>query len=200
MPIRSPRGRAAAYRSVWSWPLRSPVRLAASAFVVFALVIGVSLVVGVLRPASSPGADPLSSGSATTSGTARPPTSAATPTPTALPPVAPLTPTTLPLAQAPVAALDVARSWAIAWSNHPDGTTNEQWLAGLRPYTTDEYLPTLSGVDPANIPASRVTGAATATKVSPASVTADVPTDSLTLAITLVDTTAGWRVAGYERA
>ncbi|GAA1879539.1 hypothetical protein GCM10009836_71140 [Pseudonocardia ailaonensis] len=194
MPIRSPRGRAAAYRAVWGWPLRSPARLAVTAVVVLALVIGVSLVIGATRPDPGPGI----LGAQPTTGAA-PTRAPSTPAPTALPPVAPLTPTTLPVNQAPASALQMAQNWTAAWANHPAGMTNAQWLAGLRPYTTDEYLPTLSNVDPANIPATRITGPATATKVSPASVTADVPTDVVTLKVTLVDTAAGWRVSGYDR-
>ncbi|MCE3555171.1 hypothetical protein LWC33_27430 [Pseudonocardia sp. RS11V-5] len=196
MPIRSPRGRAAAYRAVWSWPLRTPLRLAGTVVVVLALAVLVSFVVGALRPPpQSPAAQEPGATTATTG--ARAP---ASPTPTALPPVAPLAPTTLPLSAAPAQALQVAQDWATAWATHPAGTTNQQWVAALAPYTTPEYVGTLSGVDPANIPATRVTGAATATQVSPASVVADVPTDAVTLQVTVVDTEAGWRVSGYDRA
>ncbi|GAA4713856.1 hypothetical protein GCM10023215_66130 [Pseudonocardia yuanmonensis] len=196
MPIRSPRGRAAAYRALWAWPLRTPLRLAVTVVVVLGLAVLVSLAAGALRP---PAQDPAPgrSGAATTTTGAR---ASASPTPTALPPVAALTPTTLPLSAAPPEALQVAQNWATAWATHPEGTTNQQWVASLVPYTTPEYVGTLTGVDPANIPATRVTGAAQATQVSPASVTVDVPTDALTLQVTVVDTEAGWRVAGYDRA
>ncbi|MCE0768723.1 hypothetical protein LWC35_38385 [Pseudonocardia kujensis] len=195
MPIRSPRGRAAAYRAVWAWPLRTPLRLGVTVLVVLALAVLVSLAVGALRPpAQAPAAQ--RSGTTTTTGVRAP----ASPTPTALPPVAALTPTTLPLSAAPAEALQVAQNWAAAWATHPAGTTNQQWVDGLIPYTTPEYVGTLTGVDPANIPATRVTGSATATQVSPASVVADVPTDALTLQVTVVDTEAGWRVSGYDRA
>lgn len=196
MPIRSPRGRAAAYRAVWSWPLRTPLRLAVTVLVVLALAVLVSMAVGALRP---PTQAPVVNkpGAPTTTTGARAP---ASPTPTALPPVAALTPTTLPLSAAPAEALQVAQNWATAWATHPAGTTNQQWVDSLVPYTTPEYVGTLTGVDPANIPATRVTGSATATQVSPASVVVDVPTDALTLQVTVVDTEAGWRVSGYDRA
>jgi len=90
VPIRSPRGRAAAYRAVWSWPLRSPLRFAATAVVVIAVVVLVSFVLGGRQTPSSPTAQ---NGTVPTTGV-RSPSSLA---PTALPPVAPLTPTTLPL-------------------------------------------------------------------------------------------------------
>jgi hypothetical protein len=192
VPIRSPRGRAAAYRAVWSWPLGSPLRLAVTAVVVVGLVVLVSFAVGGRESSGTGGI-----ASPTTTTVTRGPSSAG---PTALPPVAPLTPTTLPLSAAPPDALQVAANWAAAWVNHPDGVTNEVWVNGLAPFTTSEYVGTLAGVDPANIPAGQVTGPARATEVSPRSVDVDVPTDAVTLAITVVQTEAGWRVAGYDQA
>ncbi len=204
MPIRTTRGRAAAYRSLWQWPLRSPARLAVTA----AVIVAVAALVGV--GASAAGGDrPGSAGPAAPStprgvpqsysyGTVAPSAGQA---PTALPSVPELAPTTLPLSQAPPAALDVAGRWAAAWVRPPDGTPVATWLNGLRPTTTDEYLGVLGAVDPANIPATRVTGAPRAVRVSPRSVRADVPTDALTLVVTVVDTdSGGWKVSGYDRA
>jgi hypothetical protein len=112
-----------------------------------------------------------------------------------------LEPTTLPLSRAPAAALAVAARWSAAWVRPPAGTTVQQWLDGLRSTTTDEYLGVLSGVDPVNIPATRVTGEPRAVRVAPRSVQVQVPTDALTLLVLVVDTDSeGWRVAGYDRA
>ena len=134
---------------------------------------------------------------------AKPTSSAATPVappePVLLPPVPELEPTTLPVSAAPAAALQVASRWARAWVRPPDGTTAPKWLDGLRSTTTDEYLGVLSGVDPGNIPATKVTGAAKAVSVAPRSLRVQVPTDALTLVITVVDTDTGWRVSGYDR-
>jgi hypothetical protein len=192
VPIRSPRGRAAAYRAIWSWPLSSPLRLAVTAVVVVALVVAVSFALG--GRASSSG-DPAAAPAPTT--LTRAPSSAA---PTALPPVSALTPTTLPLSSAPPEALQVAANWAAAWVNHPAGVTNQVWVNGLTPFTTSEYVGTLAGVDPANIPSTQVTGPARATEVSPRTVDVTVPTDAVALAITVVQTESGWRVAGYDQA
>ena len=123
----------------------------------------------------------------------------APPEPVLLPPVPELEPTTLPVSAAPAAALQVASRWARAWLRPPDGTTAARWLDGLRSTTTDEYLGVLAGVDPANIPATKVTGAAEAVSVAPRSLRVQVPTDALTLVITVVDTDTGWRVSGYDR-
>lgn len=197
MPIRSPRGRAAAYRALWQWPLRSPTRLAVTAVVVIGLAVGASVAVGLfgggsgslLRSDATPGAAAPSR-----------PAPVAGSAPTALPPVPELRPQTLPLSQAPAAALQVASRWSAAWLRPRADLTTEQWLAGLAPYTSEEYLGVLAAVDPANIPATRVTGQARPVRVAPRSLQVEVPTDALTLLVLVVDTEDGWRVTGYERA
>ena len=190
MPIRSPHGRSAAYRALWQWPLRSPARLVLTAIGVVAVVVAATIGIGAANGPVSlrGGAQPTPSAAAV-----------APPEPVLLPPVPELEPTTLPVSAAPAAALQVASRWARAWVRPPDGTTAARWLDGLRSTTTDEYLGVLAGVDPANIPATKVTGAAKAVSVSPRSLRVQVPTDTLTLVITVVDTDSGWRVSGYDR-
>ena len=190
MPIRSPHGRSAAYRALWQWPLRSPARLVLTAIGVVALVVAATIGIGATNGSVSlpVGAQPTPSAAAV-----------APPEPVLLPPVPELEPTTLPVSAAPAAALQVASRWARAWVRPPDGTTAARWLDGLRATTTDEYLGVLAGVDPGNIPATKVTGAAKAVSVSPRSLRVQVPTDTLTLVITVVDTDSGWRVSGYDR-
>jgi hypothetical protein len=191
MPIRSPHGRSAAYRALWQWPLRSPARLALTAIGVLALLVAATIGIGMTN-----GSVGLPVGARPTSSAATP---VASPEPVLLPPVPELEPTTLPVSAAPAAALQVASRWARAWVRPPEGTTAAKWLDGLRSTTTDEYLGVLSGVDPGNIPATKVTGAAKAVSVAPRSLRVQVPTDALTLVITLVDTDTGWRVSGYDR-
>ncbi|ANY06860.1 hypothetical protein [Pseudonocardia sp. HH130630-07] len=198
MPIRSPRGRAAAYRAVWQWPLRSPVRLAFSVVVLAGLVFGLVFLGGQLGAGTSGGGS-SAGGQQDERRDAAGSGISATPTPTMLPPVTPLTPDTLPVDQAPPQALEAARVWASSWVNHPEGMTPQQWIAGLRPHTTDEFLGVLAGVDPANVPAARVTGPAVAVRVAPKSVEAEVPTDTLRLSVLVVSTEAGWKVSRYDR-
>jgi hypothetical protein len=197
VPIRSPRGRSAAYRALWQWPLRSPARLGFTAVLVLAAAVGAVAFLGALRlPAGSSVAD----GPAATS---TPPglggRTAPSATPTVLPPVPDLVPSSLPVSAAPQAALSVAARWSAAWVNHRPGITGEQWVAGLRPFTSDEYLGVLVGVDPANIPATRITGEPRAVRVAARSVQVQVPTDALTLTVLVVSTDDGWRVAGYDK-
>lgn len=203
MPIRSSRGRAAAYRSIWQWPLRSPARLVLTAVVALAVVSAVSYGLGAVRGAAGPPGPAASAPTAAalpSSGPAPYPSASDQAEPTELPPVAELSPTTLPLSAAPAEALAVVARWSAAWVRPPAGTTAAQWLDGLRPFTTDEYLGVLSGVDPGNVPSVRVTGEPRAVRVAPRSVRVQVPTDALTLLVTVVETDDGsWRVAGYDR-
>lgn len=193
MPIRTRRGRAAAYRALWEWPLHSPARLFLVVVVAIAIVAGVSYLGGSV---GTPGAG---------SGRALGPAPSASPgTATAAPgqpTVTELRPQSLPLSAAPPVALAVAERWTQAWATHPPGTTPAQWSAGLAPYTTDEYLAVLASVDPANVPGSRVTGPPQAVDVRPEAVRVQVPTDAVRLELLLVQVGPGdWRVSGYDRA
>lgn len=198
MPIRTPRGRSAAYRALWQWPLRSPARLGLTAVLLLAVVVGAVAGIGAVTGRSVGTA--VASGGATLTPQPVPAGRPATPVaPTVLPPVPPLTPSTLPPSAAPDPALSVAARWAAAWVDHPQGVSAQKWVDGLRPFTTDEYLGVLVGVDPANIPATRVTGEPRATKVASRSVQVTVPTNALILDVLVVLTDEGWRVAGYDR-
>ncbi|HVV10787.1 hypothetical protein [Amycolatopsis sp.] len=198
MPIRTNRGRAAVYRRLWGFPLRSPRHLVGTGIVVAALIIAIGIVVPqVLGPGQ--GSSPTPAGLPPESSSAQ--VGAATPAPT----TAMSTRLTAPLAQPTSAAPDpdavnVAKQWAAAWVNHPAGITNAQWLDGLRPYTTDEFLPQMSTVDPSNIPASRLTGDPQVTTSFTSSVQVVVPTDGPKLSITVSRTGAGWRVSEYDQA
>lgn len=202
MPIRTPRGRSAAYRGLWQWPLRSPGRLALTVVLVFAVAVGVSVGLGLLTASGGGGGGlftPSGSSAGPTTAPARP-APGATPTgsgPSAAPSSAP---SPLPLTEAPPEAMDAAERWAKAWVRPDEDTSDREWLDGLRPLTTEAYLGVLGGVDPQNIPASRVTGEPEPVRVADRSVQVEVPTDALTLRVLVVDTETGWRVAGYDRA
>jgi hypothetical protein len=202
VPIRTNRGRAAVYRRLWGWPLRSPRHLAT--VVLFLLAIGMFL--GYILPkiiggssAAAPAPGPSTSAVPTATSTAPPsqgatgivpPPSSTSVTQTRQSPSENKTP-----ARAEPAALDTATRWAKAFVNH-DNVTAAQWLDGLRPYTTDEYLATnLAKIDPKAVPQNRVTGDPASTPDSyTSSVTVDVPTDSKKLRLTLIRTATGWRV------
>ncbi|MTD58118.1 hypothetical protein [Amycolatopsis pithecellobii] len=197
MPIRTNRGRAAVYRRLWGFPLRSPRHLAGTAIGVAILIIAIGILVPqLLGPRQDNSVTPARIPDPASSAAARPPAGSSVPVSTRL--TAPLAQPTSALPSAD--ALNIAKLWALAWVNHPAGITNAQWLDGLRPYTTDEFLPQMSTVDPANIPASQVTGEPAAAQSYTSSVLVVVPTNGPKLSITVAQTTAGWRVAQYDQA
>ena len=206
MPIRTNRGRAAVYRRLWGWPMRSPRHLTIVACVVAVLVIAIGIIVPQVtgsndRPSGaaaettgSSSTKPGLPGGTTTTPGATGGTTSSLPTRITSPPETPKSAAPKP------AALDTADSWAKAWVNHPDGTTNQQWLDGLRPFTVEEYLNTeMATVEPANIVATKVTGEPQAVESYTSSVKVKLPTDDGDLLITVIQTPDGWRVNYYEQ-
>lgn len=205
MPIRTNRGRAAVYRRLWGWPLRSPRHL----MMTLIGVILVAIAIAILTAQAASSGHHQAAGSASSSVVITPAVPTTSPlgssgdasgTPASSTPSAtrlaspPETPQAAPPAAAAVAVID---SWGKAWVNHPVGMTNAQWLAQLKPYTTDEFLPQMSTVDVANIDATQVTGQPQVTKSFTSSVEAMLPTNAGNLDITAIETPTGWLVAAY---
>ncbi|MBW4719367.1 hypothetical protein [Saccharothrix obliqua] len=201
MPIRTNRGRAAVYRRLWGWPLRSPRHLIATIVGVIALVATTSIVVenavgprsggntagGVLTtsPSGAPGGNQV--GVLPSAGTTSPlPTKA--PSPTAAAPSAPVSPD----------AQLAAEGWVDAWLDHPAGTTNAKWLEGLQRWTSDELLPTLKSVDPANVP-SEIKSKVKAVRSTTDSVDFEADLETGKLVLTVARLPEGWRVHKYSR-
>jgi hypothetical protein len=199
MPIRTNRGRAAVYRRLWGWPLRSPRHLMGT--LVFLAILVTALGIVLPKVVGKPQAKASPTTGTTTSVTATTPPGAAAPVPTSNLPTRLSAPLATPTTAAPNGdAVRVAKEWAAAWVDHPAGITSEQWLAKLKPFTTEEYLPVMGSVDPANIPATKVTGEPVVGTSYTSSVQLTIPTDGPKLAITVVNTNAGWRVADYDQA
>ncbi|UOZ10120.1 hypothetical protein [Amycolatopsis sp. WQ 127309] len=200
MPIRTNRGRAAVYRRLWGFPLRSPRHLIGTLVFLAILVTVLGIVVPKVMGKQPAKASPLAPGTTTTSVTATQPGVAAS-VPTSNLPTRLSQPLVTPTTAAPNGdAVRVAKEWAAAWVNHPAGITSAQWLEQLKPFTTEEYLPVMSSVDPANVPATKVTGEPTVGTSYTSSVQLTIPTDGPKLSITVVSTNAGWRVADYDQA
>jgi hypothetical protein len=204
MPIRTNRGRAVVYRRLWAWPLRSPRHLAMAAVILAALIIAV----GILMPGGSNSGSDRGAG-VQTSQTPAPATrttsgsgGASAAPPPSVSSIAQRTVTTTPPVSAPPAqeALNVGTAWARAWVDHPAGITSEQWVAKLAPMTTEEFIPQLRTVDPANIPSTTVTGTAKPTSSTASAVELDIATDAVMLHLTVIATPAGWRVSAYDRS
>ncbi|WP_103353310.1 hypothetical protein [Amycolatopsis sp. CA-128772] len=199
MPIRTNRGRTAVYRRLWGWPLRSPRHLTGTLVFLAILVTALGIVLPKVVGKPQAKAAPATSGPTTSQTTTQP--GIAAPVPTSNLPTRLATPLATPTPTTPNGdAIRIAKQWAAAWVNHPAGMTSEQWLAQLKPFTTDEYLPVMSTVDPSNIPATKVTGEPVVGTSYPSSVQLTIPTDGPKLAITVVSTNAGWRVADYDQA
>lgn len=202
MPIRTNRGRAAVYRKLWGWPLRSPKHLAIAAFVAAVLITAAGIVIPRLSGAQTP----TSAGTTTTSGPTSetyvfgsrtvvlPPGAGGTASATETRVEPTLTPSSAPAAPE---ALRVAGEWAKAWTTHPDGMTPEAWRAQLRPFTDEESMVKLDSVDPRNIPASAVTGEPRVVVSYLKSVVVEVPTDRVLLRLTVIETDQGWKVSEY---
>jgi hypothetical protein len=205
MPIRTNRGRAAVYRRLWGWPMRSPRHLTIVAFVVAGLVLAAGIVIPQLTGSDdkTPGAAAeTSSSTRTTPGgtTTSLPGGGSGSTATSTLPTRITTLTETPKSAKPApAALDVADSWGRAWVNHPAGITNEKWLEALRPFTTEEQLTEMATVEPGNIGATKVTGEPESVESFTSSVKVKLPTDDGDLLITVIDTPDGWRVTYYEQ-
>ncbi|GAA4613954.1 hypothetical protein [Saccharopolyspora hordei] len=190
MPIRTHRGRAAVYRRLWGWPLRSPKHLAAAAVV----LAGVATLIGFLLPEPPPRQD-----LAEPATTSEPPAhSAVVPTRTPAPPTISVPAEPPPQTAPDPAGLAVVEEWGKAWVDHPVGVDQQQWLAKLRPVTTDEFLTEMASVDPANA-GNVITGAATAISATEGAMVVRLPTDIGVLQVTVVRTEAGWRVAQYDK-
>ncbi|MGH3898448.1 MAG: hypothetical protein ACRDTA_09365 [Pseudonocardiaceae bacterium] len=194
MPIRTHRGRAAVYRTFWGWPLRSPVHLTVTVTALVAIAVAVGLVLPDSRGSSPVRAAPSSSPRATP----LPPAPHLGGVPGAVATGHPPAPSFR--APAPAAALTVARSWVQAFVTVPKGISSARWVEQLRPYTTDELVPELRSVDPANVPAAKIIGEPRTVSSSARSAEVDVPTTVVMVRLLLVATPEGWRVAGYQRA
>ncbi len=188
MPIRTHRGRAAVYRTIWGWPLRSPWHLVAVMVVLVAVGAGVAAALpGDGGTRSTAAAEPSSTDR---SNPFDPASRSATPGAS-----------TNPFeSQATEQARSVADTWVRAYLTTPEGMTSARWVEQLRPHTVAGLLPELRTVNPANVPDARLTGPPRTISVTDTTAEFDVPTSAVVLRLTLAATAEGWRVSGYERA
>ena len=198
MGVRRRRGAAAStYAPYLQAALRSPLRAVVFVVVVVALVIGIGALLGNSGGSSSnvPSAQPP--------GTAAPAT-AAPETGTAPPSVSPTPPLLTPRqASAPAPAATAASptataaAWTRAWLDH---RAPQQWIDGLQPFTTPEYLGLLGTVDIRQLPAGTVTGPPAVVAQGTGSATISVPTSAVRLQLSLVQSDDGWRISDADQA
>ncbi|HET7658832.1 MAG TPA: hypothetical protein VFK66_00480 [Oryzihumus sp.] len=96
------------------------------------------------------------------------------------------------------AATRVAASFVRAWANPEldQGT----WLHGIQPFLAPSLAKALSSTDPAQVPASAVTGEPRLVRVTATSSVINVPTDGGPVAVTLRGSAGRWKVTDIEPA
>ena len=198
MPIRTNRGRAAVYRRLWGWPLRSPRHLAASIimFVVVVVALGIIIPKVLDRQPSSPSSVGQSSTSPQGTQVGQLPSSGAS-LPTKQPPPSASASAAPPAADAQL----VAELWAENWIKPPPDNDVNKWLAQLRPYTTEEFLAQMATIDPKNVP-DKLTPGVRAVRSTVSSADFEVTTDLGKVVITLIKISPSneWRVNSYTKA
>ncbi|TPG14038.1 hypothetical protein [Pedococcus bigeumensis] len=85
----------------------------------------------------------------------------------------------------------VATAFVTAWSTTTHGET--PWLTGMKPWGTPSLISSLTGTDPAQVPATRVTGDAALKSIKSATATVSVPTDGGRIAVDLVNQSGTWK-------
>jgi hypothetical protein len=96
------------------------------------------------------------------------------------------------------AALTSAMAFATAWLDRT--RSPEQWLAGLRPYATEDLIDRLTGVDPLSVPSNVVLGTPTIRGRSAAYAEVLIPIGTGdTLVLSVVNLDGRWVVATLDQ-
>lgn len=181
MPVRTARGRAAAFRRLWGFPLRSYRHLVATVLTVLVVAVGIGAASAALHPHTPP-TPPRAQQPAP-----HPPPPPARPAPAPDPSSVPEQPVT-------PEAMQAATEFGSRWVQHPTGIPTEQYLAALQPLTDPEYLLELSTVDPARVPDTQLVGPPAPIRATADTADIAVPTDAQQLHLALARTPDGWRV------
>lgn len=93
-------------------------------------------------------------------------------------------------------AISVATKFAQQWIKHDRSAAT--WLDSLRPHCTEALVAELDGVDPAGVPADRITGAARMEALAESFVEVVIPIDAGLLRLRLVASQGRWLVDGVD--
>lgn len=91
----------------------------------------------------------------------------------------------------------VAVSFAQAWIAH-QGVTATQWHTAVARYATDDLSEKLRGVDPAQVPADRITGDPSVITQAGSYVDVRIPVDSGILDLRVITVSGRWLVDGVD--
>lgn len=218
MPIRTDRGRGAALRSFWSWPLRSGGHLIVTAAAAATVITGVAVLANATTGGGGTGSD--STAIVTESGTVVPSTARRSPSRSSSPgPASSSASSAAPSPSATTAssssdaeqaaspgaasagqdgAATTATRFMRRWVRPEAGTTAHQWEARLHPLVLPESRAKLDSVAPETIPARRVTGAPTVEPRGEAVMTAEVPTDAGAIRVEMLAYQGHWLVRTWE--
>ncbi|WP_157606058.1 hypothetical protein [Phycicoccus sp. Soil802] len=87
--------------------------------------------------------------------------------------------------------MNVATALVTAWAKAGEGES--QWLAGMKPWATAELVSSMTGTDPTQVPATKVTGDAALRAIMTETATVSVPTDGGRVAVELVKQSGTWK-------
>ena len=178
------------------WPLWSWRNFSVTAAAVLLLFAGLGRLVHPV-PAAKPHSAPVSASESTTTPFPAPSASSPTPVGTASSPTTASGGANASTATDP-AATRVAAGFVRAWAQ-PE-LDQGSWLAGMRPFVASSLLKTLSSTDPAQVPASTMTGEAKLVHTTATTEVVDVPTNGGPVAVTLLASTGRWKVTDIEPA
>lgn len=209
MPIRTDRGHAAALRRFWSWPLHTPTRflsaITGTGLLITAVACSATALTGPDPEPAPPTPQTSLTSAPTTDATTTEPTSSAAPSTSA--PTSTGNSTQSPSSQpqpgktsdGPRGAVTTATEFMRSWIRPSAGVGAQEWLATVRPYVMPEYQRNLASIDPANIPATELTGKPKRGKTTKGLVEVDVPTDADTIRVTVIAQPDGrWLVRTWE--
>ncbi|MFD5830022.1 hypothetical protein [Lentzea sp. NPDC060358] len=195
MPIRTNRGRAAVYRRLWGWPLRSPRHLAASIIIFVVVVVALGVLVPRLLDRTPTGQNTAAPPSTSAQGTQVGQLPASS---TSLPTKQPAPSNSAKAAPPTADAQLTAENWAMNWVKPPANNDVDKWLDQLKDFTTPEFLAQMATIDPRNVPNSfdKVTAISSTTS----SVDFMTTTNLGKVRITTVKAPDGkWRVNSYSK-
>jgi hypothetical protein len=95
------------------------------------------------------------------------------------------------------AAVDAAVGYVQAWAR--PNQDQAAWFTALQPLVLPAYAQLLADADPADVPATTLTGAPRVVSSTTDTVVADVPTDTGPIRVTVVNSHDRWLVATVDR-